>query len=483
MSDSDLPRTNPSESDEQPPEVRLELTRAGVQEVLSLYSREQRGFETDPGFSLRFADIERAIRERRRMLLWGAVGGLALGILVWALSPALYPVSAQVVIERHDGSGRESSLGPGGGGSAFVATQAEVLQSDSVIAAAVEKLPRAAHLDADDDAVLDAVESVSASPVSGTQVVALGYLGPDADYGVALLGAMLEAYRDVLRRNEVAVQHDKLEAKQGEIEALEAEAAALEGELAQIRRENDVMGTAEETAAAQTSVLQDLAQRLAEARNQRIALENRLAAGDDRLAILDPSVRSLQEQLWAAEAELARVQLSLKPRHPAVEAAQREVTVLRRQLREGSRATPEALKRDIEASLGLEQQLEAAYEAERERMTGIEASRREESLLLAELERVRQLSDARRSELLDQRLLTRMAESGDVGVTTRLIETPRLPKSASWPRPKLILPASLMLGLAAGFVAALVSLRREQTEQLERWEAAPRSAGPGLDLR
>ncbi|HKK53155.1 MAG TPA: hypothetical protein VKA74_16275, partial [Myxococcota bacterium] len=193
MSDSDLPRTNPSESDEQPPEVRLELTRAGVQEVLSLYSREQRGFETDPGFSLRFADIERAIRERRRMLLWGAVGGLALGILVWALSPALYPVSAQVVIERHDGSGRESSLGPGGGGSAFVATQAEVLQSDSVIAAAVEKLPRAAHLDADDDAVLDAVESVSASPVSGTQVVALGYLGPDADYGVALLGAMLEA--------------------------------------------------------------------------------------------------------------------------------------------------------------------------------------------------------------------------------------------------------------------------------------------------
>lgn len=454
--------------------MRLELTRAGVQEVLSLYSQEQRSQREEPGFSIRLADLERAVRERRRMLVWGLVAGVATGLAVLLTSTPLYPVSAQVVIERRDPGARASNAG-----SAFVATQAEVLQSRSVVASAVETLPRPAHLEPEDDPVAAALEAVRASPVSGTQVVALGYLGPDPDHGVRLLEAIVASYRDVLRQDEIDAQQESLRAKQAEIRVLDEELAALEERLAGLRLEHGILGTAEDTASAQTSLLRDLSRQLADVRNERIALENRLATGGEQLAILDPATRSLQEQLWEAQAELSRVQLSLKPRHPAVEAARREVEVLERQLAQSARATPEALKRDIAAALGLERQLLTVYEQEQQRMATIEQDRREETLLLAELERVRALADTRRAELLDQRLQRRLAEAGEVGVGARLIEAPMRPEGASWPKPIPILGLGAALGLTAGFVAALISLRREQ----DAWESSPQGATAGLGIQ
>lgn len=486
MSDPNLPSAPEPNGDQQQPEVRLELTRAGVQEVLSLYSQDQRSRPEESRFTIRLEDVERAIRERRRMLVLGLAGGIALALLVVLLSTPLYPVSAQVVLERHDVTSRSTSSGPGDAGSSFVATQAEVMQSHSVIADAVASIPRASHLDEDANPVADALEAVRASPVSGTQVVALGYLGPDYSHGVRLLNAIVEAYRRTLQRNEEASQREKLRAKQAEIEVLDQEAAALEAKLTQMRRQNETFGSAEDTAAAQTRLLDDLARQLTETRNQRITLENRLATGPEQIAILDPATQTLQQQLWEAEAELARVRLSLKPRHPAVEAAQREVDILKRQLRANRQATPDAIKRDIEAAKGLEEQLAIVYENERQRMTKIEADRRQEALLLAELDRVRELGNTRRSELLDQRLVTRLAEAGEVGVVARIIEAPIPPEGAAWPRPKLLLVVGAALGLAAGLVAALVSLRREAValqEADETWVPPARAGRSGIELR
>ena len=464
MSDIHLPTQNESDESEGQPEVRLELTRAGVQQVLSLYSQEQESTRSEFEFSLSLEDLQEALRERRQMLAIGLAVGLGLGLMVLWLSTPLYPVTAQVVLERHDVLRNSGGGGIGSGGSAFVATQAEVLHSQSVIAAAVAAIPRAAHLDLEDDAAADAKESVQASAVSGTQVVALGYLGPDGAYGVQLLNAIVQAYRGVLRTQEQESQNHKLRAKQAEIDVLAGEAALVERQMEDLRVQHQMLGSAEDAASAQTAILRDYAAQLTDVRSQRIAVQNRLATGGQQLAILDPAMRSLQERLWQAEAELAQVKLTLKSIHPAVEAKQQEVDVLRAQLRSTSQATPEALKRDIEAALGLEAQLEVVYERERVRMAAIESFRRDEEVFSLELAQIRQMSDSRRSELLDQRLVTRLAESGDVGITARLIEAPALPESAAWPKPKLVLSGGVILGLVGGFTAAVLSLRRGRRE-------------------
>ena len=473
MSDSNLPsrpnrRSTDSPAESQPPEVRLELTRAGVQEVLSLYSQEQRSTQHQPGFEFGLVEMERVVRERRLMLALGLLLGLALSVLLLFVSQPLYAVDAQVVLERHDMTRAESSGSIATAGSAFIATQTEVMRSRSVLAAALESLPRAPYLTPEQDALSDAAATVRASAVSGTQVIALGYLGPDPNYGVALLESIVEAYRGALREHEITVQSEKLRAKRSEIEVLDGEANHLEGELATMRADNGTVGSAEDAAEAQTSLLRDLARQVTDSRNDRIALENRLATGSERLAILDPATQTLQDQLWAAEAELERTRLSLTPRHPAVESARREVAVLKQQLAANSAATPNALQRDIEAARGLESQLGAVYESERSRMAAIERERREESLLLAELERVRDLSDRRRSELLDQRLVTRLAETGETGIRARLIQPPSLPLDATWPRPRLLIAIGALSGLAMGFLAALISLQRERQNEIAR---------------
>lgn len=481
MSTPHLPQSPDANDGESTPEVRLELTRAGVQEVLSLYSQEQRSTSGDSGFTIRLVDVERAIRERRRLLLGAVVTGIVLAAIVILASTPLYPVSAQVVLERYDMTRAESAGRNAAPGASFVSTQAEVMQSDSVVRRAATGLARPAFLDDDDDVVAAALEAVQASPVSGTQIVALGYLGPDAAWGVSLIEAIVESYRTELARHESTLQREKLDAKQAEIDVLEAEAEALETRLAALRREKGTFGTAEDTAETQSDLLRELTERITETRSQRIALENRLATGNDQLAILDPAMRTLQERLWEAEAELARVRLSLTARHPAVEAAQREVTVLRRQLNASAKATPEALERDIAATRGLEAQLQAVYDEERAKMSALEIDRREESLVLAELERVRGLADTRRAELLDQRLLTRLAERGEVGVAARLIAPPTLPSGPVWPRPLLLLAGGAGLGLVIGFALALLAFHRErelaEEAQAEAAWVAPDRAG------
>lgn len=464
LSDIHLPSApDPHEAGQQP-EVRLELTRAGVEQVLSLYSQEQGAKRAESAFTLSLEDLQQAIRERRQMLVIGLISGIAVGALILLLSTTLYSVSAQVVLERRDVSGKSTSDGAANAGSAFVATQAEVMASRSVVERAVVSIPRAEHLDEDDDAAVDALESVVATPITGTQVISLGYLGPDAAYGVRLIEAIVESYRRVITDIERERQQQELDVKQVEIGVLEAEALEVEKQIESIRNENGILGSGGDAAEAQAQVLLDYSQQIAEVRNQRIALENRLATGGRRLAILDPAMKELQSQLWQAEAELARVQLTLMPKHPAVEAAQQEVDILRKQLAASSSATPAALRRDIDATIGLEKQLNLAYTRERERMATVESYRREESLLVSELERIREMADARRSELVDQRLMTRLAEQGEMGITARIIEAPSLPESATWPRPKLILPAFAILGLVGGFCAAVISLRRSRDD-------------------
>jgi uncharacterized protein involved in exopolysaccharide biosynthesis len=479
LSDIHLPSApDPHEAGKQP-EVRLELTRAGVEQVLSLYSQEQGSRRAESAFTIRFEDLQQAIRERRQMLVVGLAAGIAVGVLILLASTTLYSTTAQVVLERRDVSGRMTAENAGTGGSAFIATQAEVMASRSVIERAVASIPRAEHLDEDDDASLDALDSVVATPITGTQVIALGYLGPDANYGVRLLEAIVASYRTVIVDLEQQRRKQELDAKQIEIDLLEKEALEIEGQIEALRVAHGVLGSGEDAAETQAQILRDYAQQIANVRNERIALENRLATGGKRLAILDPAMQELQSRLWEAEAELARVQLTLMPKHPAVETAQQEVDVLRKQLSANSSATPAALRRDIDATVGLEKQLNLAHARERERMGAIEAYRREESLLVSELEQIREMADARRNELVDQRLQTRLAEAGEVGVTARIIEAPNLPESATWPRPRLILPATALLGLLCGLAAAVISLRRSR----EDWAPPVAASTTGIQIR
>jgi uncharacterized protein involved in exopolysaccharide biosynthesis len=292
-------------------------------------------------------------------------------------------------------------------------------------------------------------------------VVALSYLGPDPQYGADLLVAIVSAYRQRLQADEISNQLQRLEAKEAEYAALMTEVRELEAGLQELRQTYFNGGSATESIAAQNQIISSQNTQLQEARQRRIELENQLLAGGTNPLTNDPVVRSLQDRLVLAEAELSRLTYTLKPGHPSREAAQREVSLLKKQLDDATRFVPKALERDIQALKGLEGALIAGIEADQAKLSETEALRREEQLMLDDLDQTRVLVEARRRALLDQRLFSRLAESGEVGVTARLIAEPVQPLSPTWPNPLLVLALFGMLGAVAGTIVAVTKERKK----------------------
>ncbi|XOV83307.1 MAG: GumC family protein [bacterium] len=459
MADKNVPSNpNAEGGDNNLPEIRLELTQAGVRQVMSLYAEEQAGRGQHGGISFGIDELFLALQKHWRAVVMCVLAGVMLSIMVLTFTSPLYTVTAQVVLERQDPS--EARAAPVNTSSAFIATQAEVMQSRSVLAGAVE-LTQLEHPDPDQDELDSAQESIQASAVSGTQVVALSYLGLDPVYGMELLEATVTAYRNRLQQEEIDNQNQRLNAKQGEYEALLEDIQRLEEQLDSLRRNNFNGGSAEDAVAAQLQIIRDQTQRLGSVRQNRIALETQLLTGSTSSALNDnPVTRSLQDRLVLAEAELARTRQTLRSGHPTVEAAQREVDLLRNQLTRTEQATPLLISKEIEAAKALEEQLIAVLNQEREILAQADRLRREERMVTEELNQTQALVDERRRALLDQRLLKRLADAGEFGITARMIAEPVQPQSPTWPNPLLVFILCCGLGGLIGVCWAIFKSRQ-----------------------
>lgn len=458
MADSNVPiNPNAEGEDNNLPEVRLELTQAGVRQVMSLYAEEQAGRGQYGGMTFGVDELFAALRKHWRTVVMCFLGGFILSIAVLTFTSPLYTVTAQVVLERQDPS--ETRAAQVNTSSAFIATQAEVMQSRAVLTEAVE-LTQLAHPNPEQDEVDAAQESIQASAVSGTQVVALSYLGLDPIYGMELLDATVTAYRNRLQKEETQNQDQRLSAKQAEYEALLADIETLEQQLDNLRRTNFSGGSAEDAVAAQLQIIRDQTQRLGTVRQNRIALETQLLAGSVSMLNDNSVTRSLQDRLIQAETELSRTRQTLRSGHPTVEAAQREVDLLRNQLTRTERATPALISKEIDAAKGLEAQLGVVLSEERATLAQSDRLRREEQLVTDELSQTQELIDERRRALLDQRLLKRLADAGEFGVTARVIAEPVEPQAPTWPNPLLVLIICCGLGTLVGVCWAVFKARQ-----------------------
>lgn len=471
MNDSNLPSESNGE-DADAPEVRLELTQAGVRQVLSLYAEESAGRAAHGGIEIGFAEIIQAMLERKMLLAACVFAGALFGLGVIMLATPLYTVSTEVVLDQQ--GSLDTTLETGRGGSAFIATQAEIMQSRSVVADAVATLTPPAD---QEDPISAALEALQASPVSGTQVVALSYLGPDPEYGEALLRATIEAHQNRLITDEQMSQEQRLSAKEAEYEALISEVERLEDELRELRRTYFNGLSAEDSLEARRQIIRDQNEQLLEAKRQRLALENQLKAGSIDLPGSDSATRALQDRLLQAEADLARITQTLQPSHPSRVAAEREVNLLRAQLESTTLASPQALAREIEAARGVENALSLSLEQANEELADFERQRRAESRVIDELDQTRSLMELRRRALLDQRLFVHLAGAGEVGVTARIIEQPVQPSAPTWPNSPLVLAICAAVGLLIGIFWAVLSFRARQSDWLGAASAADAGAG------
>lgn len=466
MNESNVPTvpsegsTLPSQAASRKSDLVPETGRAGSNEYIGVYQH------TPPVFGFTLGDILEVLKRRRRFLIIGAVIGAQLAVLVLYLSTPLYSVSAQVVITQQVPG---QLIDSDSGSSAFIATQAEVLQSLTVVQQAVATLPRPNYLEPEIDAVAAALETVHASAIAGTRVIALAYLGPDPKYGAALLNAMVDAYLTQVRDGTSVGQATLRDTKSAELEVLLEEVARQESKIDDLRQKNAIVGTAEEAAAAQAARLSDQVAELMKARNRRVELQSRFAAGGATATADDRFRTSLRDDLRKAESELANARKTLTAEHPATVAAERNVDVLRAQLASSEVGSRDDLRQQVGEAVRLETELAAMEAKSRERLKDIETYRRKDDKLEVELERLQSHVSELQRELLEQRLASRLAVAGGMGIGAHIIANPVLPDEPIWPKKKFILLSGTVLGLVVGFVFALVSLRRQRDPGVVEW--------------
>jgi len=337
----------------------------------------------------------------------------------------------------------------------------------------------------------------------GTRLIRLAVRDGDPLKAQRLTQAVIDGFfaqRSLLRREGVGSAHAFLLA---EARRLEQEVHAAEERLQAYQEKHRAVSLTDR----HNIVLQrlgDLAQQHTAARAQRLALESTQAhvrsvidARPDELVNLreiaaQQDIIELRKQLNTQSAEVAKLALRYRDRHPSLIQARRHLDQLERSLRSTLVNAGRAILQSHQAAVENEQSVERELRKQQEQ--AIDLSRL--AIAYRALEREAQSTDA-----LYQQVLTRLKTSGlsqslvaagGLDNPIQVVEQPLVPVRSDGVSSKLILAAGLLAGLGLG--ALLVVLRRAFDPSLQSIDDAeaclgvpslavvPRSSLRGADL-
>jgi capsular polysaccharide biosynthesis protein len=220
-------------------EVRLELTSAEVRQVWALYSgprrtipsqTRQEGVASESPLAAFLRELRPLAWRWRRTLALTSVAAMALGAIFLLVATPTFAVKARVLVEQRGTDGHDAAVARDA--SAFLAGQAEILAGASLVEEALMEsklvtaserssvierlwawLPLAAPApaQAERDALAQVHRAFSATPVFGTEVIALEFQTQDPASGVRFVQAAIDRYEELARSlgsgdSEVAVR-------------------------------------------------------------------------------------------------------------------------------------------------------------------------------------------------------------------------------------------------------------------------------------
>lgn len=293
-----------------------------------------------------------------------------------------------------------------------------------------------------------------------TYVIDVGFSSESPEKAARIANAIAYEYLASLTADRSKANSDVTDLLENPIDDLRASVVEAETAIETFKSENGILGL-NNGGTLDRAEIESLNQRLLEARERTTLAKDRYqqaASTGTSLRALNSAQSSLNsrtlEELRVlygqASARLASLQTTYGPSHPLYVSTASEV----RQL---------AVQMQTEANRVLNQ-LREAYEVEQNNLRSVEAElgRLRDQIELADRQEVqlRQLeSRAAASRAVLERFLRRSEETSELQKIQRpeakIIHTAIPPTKPTWPQPTIILPISLMLGLAIGVFAAI----------------------------
>ena len=426
-------------------------------------------------------------RRGRRFLMLGALAGVGLGVAYLLFADAIYVVKAVLHVELRRSVIRESDARPGSG---YVATQAEVIQSPTIVTEAIRTIgvpePEEPGLidrvkdslaslnpfavpDAEGDpvamAVLATLPMLQASPVVGTDVLSVSLRTFNPERGVRLLDALIARYQGYVRENESAAHREGLEVLRHREAELAAAIAEVDGRYDAREAEIRSLGNGDDALAIGRTNLEEQARARADAQRKRIEVENELLALRERREARVAPSQEIRDELVRAEAALAELRARVSDRHPDVQQLEQRVAGLREQMRQATQFHIDELDRQARAARRTEATLGELFEHEWKKVKTLESERRALETLAAERARLEEQRGAVLA-LLGEKELSLLASQGgeNSGTLVRVLEAPSVPPDPVWPLPIPVLAACGLVGTLGGLAFALLSQWRQRTE-------------------
>lgn len=440
-------------------------------------------------------ELWRVLRLRKWMILGIASLVTAVTIFVLLQVTPIFQGTATVLIEESPSKvvSIDQVYGAVSSSREYYTTQAEFLKSQDVALRVIRKLGLTTHPEFDprqqetpawrawiprlggvetehatesviERTVLEAfAKRLAVTPVRNSQLVQVSFESPDPDLAAAVANATAAAYIDADMDARFTMTQQANVWLTGRLAELKTNLDASERALQEYREAHGIADTKGLALGGQTKQVEELTQRLVEARIARTQAEESLkAARVDRYSapavIRDGAVASARQAEARAEQRFAEIQQKYGPAFPTYKEAQHELEAARSSSRRAADAVIAAMDKEFRTAKASEQALEDALARAR---GGVQQSNRKE-IELSNYER-----EVETNRHLYETFLSRVKETnvaGDIQAAVARVVDPALPELRPVkPQKAKITLVALFGSLAAASLLAILLNRLDNT--------------------
>ena len=314
--------------------------------------------------------------------------------------------------------------------------------------------------------------AITAKQIDGTQLIAVTVRHKDPTVAAALDNDLIKAFTVQMfkdRAHSVAQLRTWLS---GQMNDLKNHVEASQAKLTDFEKANDVVGTggASNTIADR---LHFLTERLSTAQSERIVKQAQMQAASggspSELANLfpNPKLSTLQATQGTLSAQYAQLSSKFGASYPPLLDLAKQMRRIDVEISAEVQSARERLSTDYAGAKRAQDMLQAEYDKQMTLAYQFNRNQAEYAVLQGEVVASKELYDALRHKLQQATVDTEVG-----GLNTVLVQGARTPMEPAGPRKLLILLGSLMVGLFAGVVSALIleeaTDRVQGTQQVER---------------
>lgn len=412
------------------------------------------------------------LKARRKLIL------LSLGVSVIVISavsllmPKVYTAAASLVV---NGRGADPLTGKdmqGQFGSAYLATQVDIISSHNVALKVVDELRLSedpalqrqfqsrveTNIPFRDWLADSLLGSLAVKPSNQSSVLYISYKSADPQLAARLANAFVKAYIQTnleLKTQPSKQTADWYNARLGE---LRDDLERAQAKLSKYQQTKGIVSL-DDKLDVESARLVELSSQLVAAQGQTydsVSIE-RNASNASHSVVNNPLIQSLKADLAKSEAKLSQLSRHVGENHPDFERAASEVSSLRDKLNSESNVARQSMSSDLNVARQREGQLRAAVVAQKEKVLALNAQRDVGAVLAREVESAQRIYD-QALERFGQTRLEGHAGQTEIAVLSSAVP----PLEPSTPNIGFNVMLSIGFGLLLGVGLALV------TEMLNR---------------